>query len=127
MPKSQRSLSASAVANIPELKVPDAPAELECFITWHEVHRRTSLSKSTVYSLMHARLFPQNIAIPNTKLTVRWLLSEINEWMKYQALISRSPDAPPRQTRAGPGRGHKGKMQPVVAPKRKRRKVEAAD
>ncbi len=55
----------------------------------HEVRIKTGLSTNTIYRQMGKGLFPKRVFLSEN--TVRWRLSEIDDWLK-----SLSKDAPPR-------------------------------
>lgn len=50
------------------------------FITLDEVMDRTSLKKTTIYTLMNKNEFPQSISISANRSA--WLESEIDEWIE---------------------------------------------
>ncbi|HTJ89591.1 MAG TPA: AlpA family phage regulatory protein [Acidocella sp.] len=63
----------------------------------HEVRARVSLGTSTIYRMMDAGTFPSSVSL--APRTVRWLKSEIDDWIAEKAAARRPTGAPAAQDR----------------------------
>ena len=79
-------------------------------LTCREVCARTGMSRGGVYTAMRRNEFPKSITLSDIGRSVRWLENELNTWITLRVERSRAPDAQTRTRRAGPGRGHRGRM-----------------
>jgi len=61
------------------------------FIRRKEVQLLTGLSRSSIYSMVHAGSFPQQVKLGGR--SVAWVESEVQEWAKNRVTASRNGGA----------------------------------
>lgn len=78
-------MTRTATIKLPiEAPLPEAPL---CYLPIKEVVRRTSLSRATVYRLVHAGAFPRPVLIAGAPTA--WVEAEVVRWMQ-DCLASRN-------------------------------------
>ena len=68
-----------APASLPHPRARPEPRPVEVYLSWQEVHRRTTLSRSTVWRLERLGHFPQHVNLSPGR--VSWRERDILAWM----------------------------------------------